>query len=65
MFSRLEAHLRVVCLRAHCNDIAVDCGDTILDLFARRTDVQITEAVFGGRGFRAAEVELDDFRDGP
>jgi LmbE family N-acetylglucosaminyl deacetylase len=80
MFSRQEAPLRVLSLRTHCDDIAIGCGGTILELCARRTDVKVTEAVFGGQGCRAAEAqhraelflagaaaaeaELDDFRDG-
>lgn len=72
--------LRVLALGAHCDDIEIGCGGTILAILAARPDVEVSWNVFcstPGRaaearaaaaaflqGARAAHVTVRDFRDG-
>lgn len=71
---------RVLCLGAHCDDIEIGCGATVLALLARRPDIAVDWVVFSGTPERAAEgraaateflagaaarrVTIHDFRDG-
>jgi len=43
-------------LGAHCDDIEIGCGGTILKLLAGRTDVRVDWIVFSSEGERAAEA---------
>jgi len=72
--------LRVLCLGAHCDDIEIGCGGTLLALRAARPDVEIRWHVLTSDAEREAElrasavqfgidptsaaVRVDAFRDG-
>jgi LmbE family N-acetylglucosaminyl deacetylase len=71
---------RVLCLGAHCDDIEIGCGGTLLRWLEERPDLEVRWAVFSSDPRRAAEtrasarrflgsetdkrVSLHDFRDG-
>ncbi|SEA44901.1 N-acetylglucosaminyl deacetylase, LmbE family [Desulfuromusa kysingii] len=71
--------LKVLCLGAHCDDIEIGCGGTILELTANRA-IDCTWVVFCSNEVRAAEAQacaekflhnakhiniiIKDFRDG-
>lgn len=71
---------RVLCLGAHCDDIEIGCGGTVLALLASTPDLAVDWVVFSGTTERAAEaraaaaeflagapdcrVVVHDFRDG-
>jgi LmbE family N-acetylglucosaminyl deacetylase len=71
---------RILCLGAHCDDIEIGCGGTVLDLTERRRDVSVTWVVFSGdetrerearasaalflAAARASTVTVHRFRDG-
>jgi LmbE family N-acetylglucosaminyl deacetylase len=71
---------RVLCLGAHCDDIEIGCGATVLTLLASRPGIAVDWVVFSGTAERAAEaraaatgflagaassrVVIHDFRDG-
>jgi LmbE family N-acetylglucosaminyl deacetylase len=75
-----SAQLNVLCLGAHCDDIEIGCGGTLLTLFRERADVHIywqiftstpsrkKEAVAGAERFCSGAKSLDisilDFKDG-
>lgn len=70
----------VLCLGAHCDDIEIGCGATILNLARKRTDLSFTWVIFSSNEIRAAEarnsfasilgdresakLELHEFRNG-
>ena len=72
--------LNVLCLGAHCDDIEIGCGGTLLTLLSQQHDVNVywqvfsstpsreEEAVAGANRFCAAanrlEIDILDFRDG-
>ncbi len=72
--------LKVLCLGAHCDDIEIGCGGTLLSLLARPRPVSLTWVVFASDAARAREAEtgaelfagnaasmdlrIHDFRDG-
>ncbi len=72
--------LHLLCLGAHCDDIEIGCGGTILRLIEETPDLQVRWIVFSGNATRAAEarasaaaflqgvsaqqVEVLSFRDG-
>lgn len=74
------AHLRVLCLGAHSDDIEIGCGGLILDLISRSAAVDIDWVVFSARvkrrsearrsaalflkGARKKRVLVENFRDG-
>ena len=47
---------RILCLGAHCDDIEIGCGGTILNLTERRRDVSVTWVVFSGDAAREREA---------
>ena len=47
---------RVLCLGAHCDDIEIGCGGTLLKLLARGGSWEITWVVFSAEAQRAAEL---------
>jgi len=71
---------RVLCLGAHCDDIEIGCGGTLLRWLEERPDLDVRWAVFSSDARRAAEtrasahrflgrepdkcVTICDFRDG-
>jgi LmbE family N-acetylglucosaminyl deacetylase len=72
--------LQVLCLGAHCDDIEIGCGGTLLALLATYPSVSVTWVAFSAsparerelrasagrflRGARRARVLTHDFRDG-
>jgi len=72
--------LRLLCIGAHCDDLEIGCGGTVLDWLARHSDAEVTWAVMSASGTRAVEarrsaaaflrkaarrtVALHDFPDG-
>ena len=75
-----ETPQRVLCLGAHCDDIEIGCGGTLLRWLEERPDLDVRWAVFSSDARRAAEtrasarrflgrepekcVTLCEFRDG-
>lgn len=71
---------RVLCLGAHCDDIEIGCGATVLALLAGNPGIAVDWVVFSGTAERAAEgraaaaeflgasvnsrITVHDFRDG-
>jgi LmbE family N-acetylglucosaminyl deacetylase len=47
---------RVLCLGAHCDDLEIGCGGTVMKLAARGGPMQVTWVVFSGTDVRAAEA---------
>src|SRR5262249_11183109 len=47
--------LRILCVGAHCDDIDIGCGGTLLDLL-QRYDVDVTWLVLGSNTVREAEL---------
>lgn len=72
--------LRVLCLGAHCDDLEIGCGATVLKLIARDPATEFRWVVFGSTEERASEalqsarqflnnakekeITVKDFRDG-
>jgi LmbE family N-acetylglucosaminyl deacetylase len=48
---------KVLCLGAHCDDIEIGCGGTILKLIERQADLEFLWVVFSGTAQRAAEAK--------
>lgn len=75
-----KSPLRVLCLGAHCDDIEIGCGGSLLALLENRTDIEITWVVFASndvrrneaqtgaelfsKGASSLDVRILDFRDG-
>ncbi|MCD1647056.1 PIG-L family deacetylase [Marinobacter adhaerens] len=75
-----QTPLRVLCLGAHCDDIEIGCGGSLLALLEGRNDIEITWVVFASNDERREEakagaalfcegagsidVRILDFRDG-
>jgi LmbE family N-acetylglucosaminyl deacetylase len=53
LLTRVE---RVLCLGAHCDDIEIGCGGTLLTLLARRPGIHVDWVVFSSDDERAAEA---------
>ena len=49
---------RVLCFGAHCDDIEIGCGGTILRLLAERPEVHIRWVVMSGSAERRTEAEV-------
>jgi LmbE family N-acetylglucosaminyl deacetylase len=47
---------RVLCLGAHCDDLEIGCGGTVMKLAAMRRPLHVTWVVFSGTDARAAEA---------
>jgi LmbE family N-acetylglucosaminyl deacetylase len=72
--------LRLLCLGAHCDDVEIGCGATVLDLLARGVRLEVAWCVLGSTPPRAAEarasaqaflegaaearIDVQGFRDG-
>ncbi|MGH8209312.1 MAG: PIG-L deacetylase family protein [Steroidobacteraceae bacterium] len=52
----LRRPLRVLCLGAHCDDIDIGCGGTLLKLLSRDGPWEVTWAVFSSDEVRAREL---------
>lgn len=75
-----QSEVKVLCLGAHCDDIEIGCGGTLLRWREGNPDLEVRWVVFAGNGGRAAEtrasaqrflgrdanlcVKFCDFRDG-
>jgi LmbE family N-acetylglucosaminyl deacetylase len=46
----------ILCIGAHCDDIEIGCGGSLLTLFNSRKDLQITWAIFSGNKQRKDEA---------
>lgn len=80
LFQQDKPSKQVLCLGAHCDDIEIGCGGTILELLAANPDIEITWVVFSSNAQRKAEatagaeaftgdaarldLRIFDFRDG-
>jgi LmbE family N-acetylglucosaminyl deacetylase len=51
-----RAARRILCLGAHCDDIEIGCGGTLLKLLGESPDREITWVVFASNETRAAET---------
>lgn len=49
--------LRVLCLGAHCDDIDIGCGGTLLKLLTEQRRVEVTWVAFSAAGARGAELK--------
>jgi LmbE family N-acetylglucosaminyl deacetylase len=47
---------RILCIGAHCDDIEIGCGGTLLKMLARRGPWDVTWAVFSASGEREREL---------
>ena len=72
--------LRILALGAHCDDIEIGCGGTMLRLSAERPDLEVWWVVFASTparasearasaaeflsGFRRSQCRVHEFRDG-
>src|SRR5258706_956178 len=51
-----EARYRILCLGAHCDDIEIGCGGSLLSLQERYTNASFTWIVFSAQGSRIDEA---------
>jgi LmbE family N-acetylglucosaminyl deacetylase len=74
-----RARLQVLCLGAHCDDIEIGCGGTLLHLLGRRPETTVRWVVFSSGGERkkeglksaqaflkdaaSSQITINDFRD--
>jgi len=49
--------MRILCLGAHCDDIEIGCGGTLLKLLAGRAACEVSWVVFSADAARAAELK--------
>jgi LmbE family N-acetylglucosaminyl deacetylase len=56
LLDRHAGPLRVLCLGAHCDDIEIGCGATLLRLLAERPNVSVHWVVFSGSDERREET---------
>lgn len=52
-----DSPLHILCLGAHCDDIEIGCGATILSLAQHRPNLSFTWVVFSSSDIRAAEAQ--------
>jgi LmbE family N-acetylglucosaminyl deacetylase len=57
ILERLPRHPTILCLGAHCDDIEIGCGATILRLLRLRKDVAVRWVVLSSTKERAREAE--------
>ena len=55
--ARTGAPLRLLCLGAHCDDIEIGCGATVLDLIGSGVAVEVAWCVVGSTPARATEAK--------
>lgn len=79
MGKKISGRYDVLCLGAHCDDIEIGCGGTLLRLFRSHKQLRVVWVVFSGNeirkrearnsarlfldGVRTSEVIIHDFRD--
>ncbi len=51
-----KEHIHILCLGAHCDDIEIGCGATLLELASRIPSLTVTWVVFSSNEVRAAEA---------
>jgi len=56
LLSETNAPRRILCLGAHCDDIEIGCGGTVLKLLEARDDVRVDWIVFTSDEERASEA---------
>lgn len=56
VWSRLDRNPTILCLGAHCDDIEIGCGGTLLQLLKARRDVTVHWVVFSSTPARAKEA---------
>ena len=56
LLSETNAPRRILCLGAHCDDIEIGCGGTVLKLLEARDDVRVDWIVFTSDEKRASEA---------
>ena len=56
LLERLERHPSILCLGAHCDDIEIGCGGTLLRVLKARRDVAVTWIVLSSTKTRAHET---------
>ena len=56
LLPRAAGPARILALGAHCDDIEIGCGGTMLRLAAERPDLEVLWVVFGSTPERAAEA---------
>jgi LmbE family N-acetylglucosaminyl deacetylase len=49
--------LRILCLGAHCDDIEIGCGGTLLHLLSARRPTEVTWVAFSAAAIRRRELE--------
>lgn len=54
---RVEERFRILCLGAHCDDIEIGCGGSLLRLSAARPNLEVYWAVFSSGSERRIEAE--------
>jgi len=80
LLRQLDRRPEILCLGAHCDDIEIGCGGTLLHLLKERRDVAVTWVVFSStkkrageaaaaaklflKGARAQTVRIEAFTDG-
>ncbi len=57
LFPSSESAAHILCLGAHCDDIEIGCGGTLLHLLESNTQISITWVVFTSNEARRAEAE--------
>ena len=57
ILDRLPRNPTILCLGAHCDDIEIGCGATVLRLLRERRDVAVRWVVFSSTKERAREAE--------
>lgn len=53
-----EEDLKILCLGAHCDDIEIGCGGTLLKLIERHKNIQVLWVVFASNEVRKKEAQL-------
>ena len=56
-WARKGGPLKILCLGAHCDDIEIGCGGTVLRLLSENPGAEVLWAVFSSNAARKAEAE--------